>query len=223
MSSDLTARTTVFSTQRLVVTVPLGVLQAEESVPGSIVWDPKPAKALDAANALEFGQVVRLVFRFRERFWEEQADFADAGFLLSDERDFPTWWSPLAVRVPILTAWSAGPHADLVLGLSRKEVIEQAICSLSKMLAISRDHIQDQLEQVYFHDWHADPCALGAYSYVPAGSLTAREELAKPVDETIYFGGEATELDGHSATVHGAIASGFRVARQIIVLEGGRA
>jgi monoamine oxidase len=220
ISSDLTGRTTVFSTRRLVVTVPLGVLQAEDDIPGSILWDPKPARALDAANALEFGQVVRLVFRFRERFWEEQSDFADAGFLLSDERDFPTWWSPLAVRVPILTAWSAGPHADFVLDLSRKEIIAQAICSLSKILAISKDRIQDQIVQIYFHDWHSDPCALGAYSYVPAGSLAAREELAKPVDETIYFGGEATELNGYSATVHGAIASGYRVARQIIHNEG---
>lgn len=219
--SSLTGRTTDFSTQRLVVTTPLGVLQAEEDASGSIVWDPKPARALDAANALEFGQVARLVFRFRERFWEAQAEFVDAGFWLSDERDFPTWWSALAVRAPVLTAWSAGPHSDLVLDLPRKEAIEKAIHSLSRILASPVYRIHDQLEQVYFHDWHADPFALGAYSYVPAGALAAREELAKAVDETIYFAGEATELNGHSATVHGAIASGFRVARQI-GLEGGR-
>jgi len=216
MSSGLTGQTHVLSAQRLIMTVPLGVLQAEEDMSGSILWDPKPAKALDAANALEFGQVFRLVFRFRERFWEAQADLADTGFLLSDERDFPTWWTPLAVRFPMLTAWSAGPHADFVLDLPRKDVIEQAIWSLSRILAITMNRIQDQIEQVYFHDWHADPFALGAYSYVPAGALPAREELAKPVDETIYFAGEATDLSGHSATVHGAIASGLRVARQII-------
>jgi Flavin containing amine oxidoreductase len=36
------------------------------------------------------------------------------------------------------------------------------------------------------------------------------------VGETLYFTGEATELNGHSATVHGAIASGRRTAKQIL-------
>lgn len=32
-------------------------------------------------------------------------------------------------------------------------------------------------------------------------------------DVTLFFAGEATELQGHSATVHGAIASGVRAAK----------
>jgi monoamine oxidase len=72
------------------------------------------------------------------------------------------------------------------------------------------------LEAAYSHDWHGDPFACGAYSYVPAGALAARKILAEPVADTLYFAGEATNLNGHSATVHGAIASGKRAARQCI-------
>ncbi len=46
--------------------------------------------------------------------------------------------------------------------------------------------------------------------------MSARKTLAEPVEDTLYFAGEATELNGHSATVHGAIAAGRRAARQIL-------
>ena len=67
-------------------------------------------------------------------------------------------------------------------------------------------------DEIYFHDWHRNPFFRGAYSYVPVNGLRARENLAKPVADTLFFDGEATELKGHSATVHGAIASGVRAA-----------
>ena len=51
---------------------------------------------------------------------------------------------------------------------------------------------------------------------MPAGALEARRILTQPVEGTLYFAGEATDVKGQSATVHGAISSGERVARQVI-------
>ena len=200
--------------QRLISTVPLGVLHA-----GSISWDPVPERTLSSASALAFGHVTRVVLRFHEAFWQENPHFADAGFLLSNERLFPTWWTPLAVRAPILTGWSAGPHAAALLGKSRAEITGHALASLSRILGEARTRVENLLASAYFHDWSSDPFARGAYSYVPAGALAAREALAEPISNTLYFSGEATELNGHSATVHGAIASGRRAASQIIAAE----
>ena len=67
-----------------------------------------------------------------------------------------------------------------------------------------------------FTTWHADPFSRGAYSYVPAGALSARARLSEPVEDTLYFAGEATDLAGYGGTVHGAIASGRRAAGQIL-------
>jgi monoamine oxidase len=39
--------------------------------------------------------------------------------------------------------------------------------------------------------------------------------LARPVADTLYFAGEATDLLGYGGTVHGAIASGIRAAKQV--------
>jgi monoamine oxidase len=56
----------------------------------------------------------------------------------------------------------------------------------------------------------------GAYSYVPAGGLDAVLKMATPVLETLYFAGEHTDLTGHWGTVHAALRSGVRAARQVL-------
>ncbi len=59
---------------KVVVTVPLGVLQA-----GDIRWSPEPTQILEAARALEFGQAYRVTLRFDRPCWA-----ANAGFIFSD-------------------------------------------------------------------------------------------------------------------------------------------
>lgn len=209
--SPLLGSQCTFSAHQVIFTVPLGVLQN-----GSIQFTPEPAETLSAARRLAFGQVFRAVVCFREAVWEQNPDLADAGFLLSDHPVFPTWWTTLAVRAPVLTGWSAGPRADPLLGQSRETVLSYALQSLATMIGTNAGELSGFVESFYFHDWQADPFACGAYSYVPVNQLPAREFLALPVEDTLYFAGEATELNGHSATVHGAIASGVRAARQVL-------
>jgi monoamine oxidase len=215
----LSGRSEIFASRKIVVTVPLGVLQA-----GAIVFSPEPAETLRAARSLQFGQVFRVVLRFREAFWERKEEFKDAGFILSSEDVFPTWWTTLALRSTLLTGWSAGAHADELLGLSREKILGRAITSLARITGFPEETIYGQLAAMYFHDWHGDVYARGAYSYVPAGQMWARQQMAAPVRDTLYFAGEATDQEGHAATVHGAISSGRRAAHQIldsVVMAGG--
>ena len=67
----------------------------------------------------------------------------------------------------------------------------------------------------HVHDWQADPFARGAYSYVPVGGLKAMRALARPIERTLFVAGEATHWEGMSGTVAGAIASGYRAAREV--------
>ncbi len=216
VSHDSDAPTESVHTRSVVLTVPLGVLQAEAGAPASIRFHPELDDLRHAASQLRFGQVIRVVFRFREAFWEKNAELANAGFLLSPEKHFPTWWTTLPVRAPVLTGWSAGPHADGLLGQPQQSVISHALSDLARITGSTVGQLNSLLEAVHCHAWHDDLLARGAYSYVPAGALPARRTLAKPIANTLFFAGEATDLNGHSATVHGAIASGRRAARQII-------
>lgn len=209
--STLTRAAQSLSARRVIITVPLGVLQAN-----AIRFHPEPADTLQAANQLRFGQVVRVILRFQKRVWEENESYAEAGFLLSNEKHFAAWWTPLPVRAHSITAWSAGPRADELLELKQPEIVKHALHDLSRMLSVSEGQLAQLLQNAYFHDWHGDAFARGAYSYVPAHAMNAREMLAKPVRDTLYFAGEAAETNGHSATVHGAIASGRAAAKQVL-------
>jgi monoamine oxidase len=70
--------------------------------------------------------------------------------------------------------------------------------------------------QGYAHDWVGDPFSRGAYSYVAAGGEGTQAQLAEPMEDKLFFAGEATEIHGHHATVHGAFLTGIRAANEIL-------
>jgi monoamine oxidase len=162
------------------------------------------------------GAVARIVLRFRERFWEHRPELAPFGFLHSFDPAVPTWWTALPVRVPLLTGWAAGPAAAQFAGQDRASVAARAAGSLARLLGMPEAALHDLLVACHWHDWQSDPYARGAYSYVPAGAMDARRALARPVEDTLFFAGEATEVSGHSAMVHGAIRTGRRAAAEVL-------
>jgi monoamine oxidase len=66
-----------------------------------------------------------------------------------------------------------------------------------------------------YHGWDADPFARGAYSWLPAGALGQQRRLAEPVENTLFFAGEATAAPARNGTVDGAIESGRRAAGEM--------
>lgn len=212
LRSALDGRREALLARRVIVTIPLGVLQAERDVQAAIRFDPEPVEILAAARSLAFGQAFRVTLRLHPSFWERRPELLRAGFIFSEQPVFPTWWRPYPVHTPLITGWTAGPAAGPLFGQSRTAVVSRAIEAFERISGVS----PLPALAAYFHDWHADPFFRGAYSYVPADKLPARKVLAEPVADTLYFAGEATDLDGHGATVHGAIASGIRAARHVI-------
>jgi monoamine oxidase len=72
-----------------------------------------------------------------------------------------------------------------------------------------------QLQNALVQDWQADPFARGAYSYVRVGGEGARQVLAAPLRDTLFFAGEATDPE-QAGTVAGALQSGTRAARELL-------
>jgi monoamine oxidase len=202
----------------VLVTVPLGVLQAPEDAPGAIRFDPPPRATLDAGRALAVAHVVKVVFRFRGFVWERLKgldDEAEAKFLQPEGGRFNVWWTPSPVRAPVLTAWAGGSAAER-MEAEGIDPVEAALDDLAGWLGVSRGEVEAELEEWHRHDWAADPFARGAYSYVPAGALDAQAALGRPVEDTLFFAGEATCTDGMNSTVEGALGSGRRAAREVL-------
>lgn len=137
-------------------------------------------------------------------------------FLFSDDPWFPTWWTRMPDPAPVLTGWAPFECADRLSGKDRSFVIHRGLATLSSLLDVSLENLDGWLEGAHFHDWQNDPFARGAYSYGRVGADGAHEAWARPVDNTLFFAGEATDVTGNNGTVHGAIASGHRAADEIL-------
>jgi len=190
--------------ERAIIAVPLGVLQS-----GSPRITPEPSHAFAAIQKLAMGPAIRISLLFRERFWEAAAP--GISFLFAQQQPLPTWWTAAPNPSPVLTGWIAGPRASRIL--SGSALRDQAIAALSAIF--HRPDLTSLLVSLYAHDWQSDPFSRGAYSYAPVGALTASDELAIPVDNTLYFAGEHT-TSGYWGTVHAALCSGLRAAGQIL-------
>ena len=62
--------------------------------------------------------------------------------------------------------------------------------------------------------WQHEPFIRGAYGAARPGKAHLRKDLATPVEERLYFAGEATSLDWFS-TAHGAHLSGIAAVEAI--------
>lgn len=195
-----------------IITVPLGVLQKRGRT-SEIVFDPEP-RYFRRLDQLAMGDAVRLNLLFSEPVWQTVAP--DAGFMLSHEEHFPTWWPRTVGNGYLLTGWSGGPKASRLPVQSADNLLDLALRTLSKLFQQDGRQLRSKLESVHYHDWRSDPYSCGSYSYVTAGAFAFSQEIAQPVERTLWFAGEAMALDGYWGTVHGAIESGRRAATQVL-------
>jgi monoamine oxidase len=217
-----------FTARHVVVTLPLSLLKAPRGEVGVVqFFPPLPHSKLEALNKLEMGKVIRIVLLFRQRFWdslsprgEQGQSLSNMSFLFSEDEWFPTWWTSMPQRLPMITGWAAFRPAEQLSGQDSSFVVQRSLETLERQLGVSAKVLEDLLESAFFHDWQSDPFSRGAYSYGKVGSDGAQRSLSAAVDNTLFFAGEATHVTGNNGTVHGAIASGYRAAEEILRSEG---
>jgi monoamine oxidase len=206
-----------------IITVPLGVLLAPDDAVGAIRFSPAVPTLTDVKNQLTMGAVARVILLFRERWWAKhlpsvpRGAFPDAlSFLYGDSESFPVWWTMHPAHLPLLVGWSGGPGALPMAGRPIEVVRDIALRSLAKSFGVSRKRVDAELVECWTHDWQEDPFSRGAYSYPLVGGSDGATHLARSVQGTLWFAGEAADPEGRNGTVHGAIGSGRHAARSAI-------
>lgn len=211
-----------YASSAALITVPLGILQASPEATAAIKMDQLPESYRHAISSLGYGAVIKILFEFKSSFWEGTevlantgADLQNLGWLFSTE-EVPTWWTQIPNRVPVLTGWLAGPRAKAMSDLAEEEVIARALQSLSSILHIPLFDLREKLVASAVFNWTADPFTLGAYAYSTPETKDALKILKTPIDNTIFFAGEAFHDGPQMGTVEGAIISGQDAAKLLL-------
>ncbi len=199
----------VYECDRVVITVPLGVLQA-----GHVQFIPAlPEEKSSALARLGMGQFEKLFLRFTDVFWPEDADLF--GYLGTPRgRPFEVFSLAQTTGQPVLMILTCGRGARRWHSMETEAAVHEVLLDLRAMWG----SVLPEPEDFLMTRWGKDPFALGAYSFVPPPArLYDHARLARPVQKRLFFAGEATDRR-YPATVHGAMLSGIRAAREVASL-----
>jgi monoamine oxidase len=194
------------------------VLIAAEGEPGHIEFFPPLHNIKEAAKKIGFGPVVKINFEFESAFWcnekysDRCAQIHDLGFLANDS-EFPMWWTRKPDE-PFLTGWAGGTASKHLRLLTNDWILERALQSLADIFNSNTDFISSQVKAYHIGNWGAEPYSRGAYSYETVESEQAREVLKAPLEQTLFFAGEA--LGNESGTVESALSSSKYVVKLML-------
>lgn len=197
----------VFTANRVVVTVPLGVLKTD-----AIRFSPAlPEDVTGPIARLGMGVFNKVFLQFPERFWQEDSYVLRA--LGETGEHWHSWYDVSAISGrPTLLTFAAGPFGRQMQELSDEEIVSSALIPLHAMYpgAVGAPVAH------WITRWGHDPFSVGSYSHLALGSTHHdHDALAGPVDGVLHFAGEATWGD-EPATVGAAFYSGHRAAERVL-------
>ncbi len=192
---------------KLIITVPLSILKDND-----ISFTPSlPASKTDAMDMLGMDDGVRIILKVNKAFWPANSSMlysnGDAGvFTISQDQDNPDNY--------ILSSLVKGKTAEELNNKSEANIVSDIQKDFSKVFGKSAgDAIVDS--KIIF--WSQLPYIKGTYSYHKVnGSMNNRKTLAAPINDKIFFAGEATNYSGNSGSIHGAIETSVRAANEVI-------
>jgi monoamine oxidase len=215
---------TMVEASAAVVTLPLGVLRAR-SGRGAVLFTPDIRARRALAQRMGVGHVYRATLRFHPRAWtelwprsREMPAGSGRGFIHSAVAGVPVWWS-LSPH-PVMVGWAGGPAAERLMRVSPAARRRRALGSIATLLHVAPARVRAAIADWREHGWTHDPFSRGAYSFTAAGADDAACRLREPLRDTLFFAGEATADGAEVGTVHGALASGVRAAREVTAALG---
>lgn len=192
------------SGDRVIVTVPLGVLKS-----GDIVFNPAlPSDKLNSISALGPGVLNKVWLEFPSVFWDNTTMH---NFFSMPKGHFNEWvnWHKATGNNHLL-GFNAGAYGLEIESMSDDDIVVEAMTVLRTMRGTD---IPEPTNRIITR-WNSDPFARGAYSFIKVGStIDDRATLAKAVSDRVFFAGEATSTE-NAATKNGAYETELRKRRK---------
>ena len=188
---------------RVIVAVPTNVLAEER-----LRFDPPLPDKAEAAADLPLG-LANKAFLLLDRV----EPFGPDTQLMGDPRDPATgsyYLRPFGR--PVIECFFGGAGAR---GLEAEGEGAAADFAIAQLVGLLGSDMRRRLTPLAETRWGADPLFGGSYSHALPGKSDARARLAAPVENRIFFAGEACSTNDFS-TAHGAYATGVAVAEAVL-------
>ena len=185
-------------------TVSTGILASEEIffAPGLPDWKT------EAINNLPMGTENKMGVYF------------DTDVFGADGRGYYTTWNDDGSMAKVDANVMGHNKAAVFVGGRRAIWLErqgQQAChdfAVDRIADVFGNDIRKHVHRSIVTAWSTEPWTRGSWACAVPGQAYQRANLARPVDERLYFAGEATVYGGQG-TCHGAYQSGIRAAQEI--------
>ncbi len=193
--------------QKVILTIPLASLKNN-----LINFTPTlPPEKLQAIKSIGMdSNAIKAFLKFKKQFWKKKMNAIYGGNVCPE---YYAYCNHEGKSTSTLTAYIMGKHAAQLSQYSNEEKTTQLIDELDLILGNSL--ASENFETSFIVDWGKEPFICGSYSYAAPQSFGQREFLAQAVGNKVYFAGEATNTNGHAASVHGAMESAERVVEEV--------
>lgn len=212
--SDTSSENFSLEADRVIVTVPVSVLKA-----GDITFSPAlPGTKTTALSKMGMDAAIRVVLEFKQNFWGQQTANLYGGTTVPEHLNAGVGRSNFTKTMSLTIQ---GPSAEALspLGADMVPVILNELDTIfdgKASLNIRRDVDTNEILSV-IHDWSKEPFIKGGVAYVkPGGTNADRVNLGTPVNDILFFAGEATDVNGEFGTINGALLSAERAAQEVI-------
>jgi monoamine oxidase len=185
------------------ITVSIGVLQS-----GLIKFRPAlPPATISAIDGFSPGVANRVALYFDRDVFGDR--FNNLTIIDGDAE-------PLAIHIPTfgfnyVVGQTGGRYASHLTRAGQKAATGYV---LDRVAAVFGERIRRHFVRSIVSAWDTDPWVLGAYASVKPGHFGAREKLAQPVEDRLFFAGEAVGMP-MVATCGGAYWSGTQTIGRI--------
>lgn len=200
-----------FEADKVLVTVPLKILQKE-----MIDFNPEmPSEKQDAINSVVVPDGIKVFIEFSEKFYP---DMLLIGGLISAAQSQEYLYYDAAFRKDaeknVLGLFTVGDIATPLASLNSDDEIIEAV--MNELDTIFDSKASETYIKHIIQNWSAEPYIQGSYSTVfNESEASTIEKLLQPLDDKVYFAGEAMSSD-NGATVPGAAETAYAVIETIL-------
>ena len=189
---------------KLILTVPISILKLNE-----IQFNPAlPSTKTDAFAHFGMGPGMKVFLKFNVKFFPENIYGGSVCAAYFDDSIGKT------TNDIVLIAFVMGDQAAYLHALGNDSAITNAL--IQELDFMFNGQASLYFMQSFIQDFTDKPFIKGAYSYSTIGMDNARQIAAEPIDNKVFFAGEAMNINGHHQTVHGAVESAYKVVLDLI-------